>query len=314
MRTNIDSDNDVYYDELISLITGNTNISSQYVIFQTCDDEYYAINVAKVEELIQNKDINIIKSTKSDMLTLGVAKIREHLAVLLNFDDWIGTPIKPTDKLSLIILCKYSSTRLGLLVKNVIGIQSIELDSMFNGTQRDEKIAYAVEITVKGKKELCNIFDFDQITMDIYPNILTMNQTLVDDLQIEVNKISDKIVLIAEDSKLIQTQMKSLLDKMNLRYQIFDNGSTLYSYLEDLENLDDIGLIITDIEMPIMDGIEFLNKIDETKRYDNIPFIAHTNMSNSAIEANIKDKGILEIVDKLNLAQLKTTITKYCRK
>jgi len=313
IRTNIDNDNDVYYDELISLITGNTNISSQYVIFQTCDDEYYAINVAKVEELIQNKNINIIKSTKSDMLTLGVAKIRDHLAVLLNFDDWIGTKIKPEDNLSLIILCKYSSTRLGLLVKNVIGIQSIQLDSMFNGTQRDTKIAYAVEITVKGEKELCNIFDFDQITMDIYPNILTMNQTLVDELKIEVNNISTKKILIAEDSILIQNQMKLLLDKMNLRYQMFDNGSTLYHYMEEYNDLDDIGLIITDIEMPVMDGIDFLKKVNQTNRYVDIPFIAHTNMSNSAIAVNIMNMGILEIVDKLDLGKLKNSIAKHCR-
>jgi two-component system, chemotaxis family, chemotaxis protein CheV len=312
METNIDK-NDVYYDELISLITGNTNISSQYVIFQNCDDEYYAINVAKVEELIQNKNIDMVKSTNSDMLTLGVTKIREHLAVLVNFDDWIGTKIKPSDKLSLIILCKYSSTRLGLIVKNVIGIQSIELDSMFNGTQRDDKVAYAVQITVNGEKKLCNIFDFDQITMDIYPNIITMNQNLVEDMKIETDLVSEKKVLIAEDSILIQTHIKSLLDKMNLKYQMFDNGATLLEYLNE-SNPDDIGLIITDIEMPVMDGIDLLNKINESKKFKDIPLMAHTNMSNSAISTNILNLGVLSIVDKLDLSKLRSGILKYCRK
>ena len=307
------SKNDVYYEELISLVTGNTNISSQYVIFQNCDDEYYAINVAKVEELIQNKNIDIIKSTKSDKLTLGVSKIRDHLAVLVNFDDWIGTTIKPTDKLSLIILCKYSSTRLGLIVKDVIGIQSIELDSMFNGTQRDKKIAYAVQITVNGEKKLCNIFDFDQITMDIYPNIATMNQNLVDDMQIVSDKVSDKKILIAEDSMLIQTHIKSLLEKMNLRYQMFDNGAALLEYLKSA-NIEDIGLIVTDIEMPVMDGIDLLNSINDEKRFKDIPLVAHTNMSNSAISANILNLGVLTIVDKLDLAKLRAAIIDYCRK
>ena len=312
MKKTIDK-NDVYYDELISLITGNTNISSQYVIFQNCDDEYYAVNVAKVEELIQNKNIDIVKSTNSDMLTLGVSKIRDNLAVLVNFDDWIGTTIKPSDKLSLIILCKYSSTRLGLIVKNVIGIQSIELDAMFNGTQRDDKIAYAVQITVNGEKKLCNIFDFDQITMDIYPNIITMNQNLVEDMQIETDVVSEKNILIAEDSILIQTQMKSLLEKMNLKFQMFDNGSTLLEYLHNT-NVDDIGLIITDIEMPVMDGVELLKNINEVKKFKDIPLIAHTNMSNIAISTNIINLGVLSIVDKLDLSKLRTAIINYCRK
>ena len=150
---------DVYYDELINLISGDMNISSQYVVFLTTSGEYYAINVAKVEELIQDKNIEVVKSTDSDDLTVGVTKIREHLCVLLNFDRWIGHKYTAQDEFSIIILCKYSSARLGLLVKDVIGIQRIEVDALFNGTQRDKKIAYAVEVSISGEKKLCNIFD-----------------------------------------------------------------------------------------------------------------------------------------------------------
>jgi chemotaxis signal transduction protein len=301
---------DIYYDELISLISGDMNISSQYVIFTTCEGEYYGINVAKVEELIQNKNINIIKSTDGDALTLGVTKIRGNMSVLLNFDDWIGSPIEDTCKLSLILLCKYSDARLGLLVNDVVGIQRIELDALFNGTQRDEKIAYAVEIVIKGEKKMCNIFDFDQITMDIYPNIIRMNENLVEEMQIEAERITEKYILIAEDSMLIQRQIKNLLDKMNLNFRLFDNGATLYKFLET-SSIHDISLIVTDIEMPVMDGMELITKIKANSKYDAIPVIAHTNMSNSAIAANIKKLGVLEIVDKLDLSNLKDAIQRY---
>jgi two-component system chemotaxis response regulator CheV len=304
--------NDIYYDELITLITGSTNISSQYVIFLTSSGEYYAINVAKVEELIRNKNIDIVKSTDSDTLTLGVTKIRENLCVLLKFDDWIGSEIKNDEHLSIVILCKYSTSRLGLIVKDVIGIQRIELDALFNGTQRDKKIAYAVEIIVNGEKKLCNIFDFDQLTMDIYPNIITMNENLVKEMQIETQIITQKYILIAEDSLLIQKQIRLLLDKMNLHYQLFDNGKTLYNYLLT-NDPDNVSLIVTDIEMPIMDGMELINEISKNSKFDDIPIIAHTNMSNSAIASNILELGVLDIVDKLNLSNLKDSIIKYCR-
>jgi two-component system chemotaxis response regulator CheV len=303
---------DVYYDELISLISGDMNISSQYVIFLTCRGEYYAINVAKVEELIQNRDIDIVKSTDSDTLTLGVTKIRGHLSVLLKFDDWIGSEIREDDKLSLIILCKYSSSRLGLLVNDVVGIQRIELDALFNGTQRDEKIAYAVEIMVNGEKKLCNVFDFDQLTMDIYPNIITMNENIVHEMQIETDVITEKYVLIAEDSILIQKQIRALLDKMNIHYQLFDNGATLLRYLQN-NNPDSVSLVVTDIEMPVMDGLALITELTNNSKYDEIPIIAHTNMSNSAIAANILELGVLDIVDKLDLSNLKESIIKHCR-
>ncbi len=303
---------DIYYDELINLISGDMNISSQYVIFTTCEGEYYGINVAKVEELIQNKNIDIVKSTNSDTLTLGVAKIRDNMTVLLNFDDWIGSPMKEDEKLSLVLLCKYSDSRIGLLVKNVVGIQRIELDALFNGTQRDGKVAYAVEVLINGQKKMCNIFDFDQITMDIYPNIIQMNESLVEDMKIETTRTTEKYILIAEDSMLIQKQIKALLAKMNLNFRLFDNGLNLYKYLET-SNPDEVSLIVTDIEMPVMDGMELINKIKTNAKYDDIPLLAHTNMSNSAIAANIKKLGTLEIVDKLDLSNLKNAIEKYCR-
>jgi len=303
---------DVYYDELINLISGDMNISSQYVVFLTVSGEYYAINVAKVEELIQNKNIEVVKSTDSDNLTVGVTKIREYLCVLLNFDRWIGHEYTAQDEFSIIILCKYSSARLGLLVKDVIGIQRIEPDTLFNGTQRDKKIAYAVEVSISGEKKLCNIFDFDQLTMDIYPNILTMNENLVDEMQIETDVVTQKYILVAEDSSLIQKQIRSLLEKMNLHYHIFDNGQMLYNYLKTV-NVTTVSLIITDIEMPVMDGIELVEKLSSDSKFNEIPIIAHTNMSNSTIATNILELGVLDIVDKLNLLNLKESILKYCR-
>jgi len=314
MKLKMDN-NKIYYDELIELITGKTNISSQYLIFQNYDNEFYAINVAKVEELIQNKNIEIVKSSDSDDLTLGVSKIRDNIIIMVRFDDWLGINIEKDKKLPLIILCKYSDTRVGLFVKSVIGIQTIELDSMFDGTQRDKKISYSAEINVNGEKKLCNIFDFDQLIIDIYPNILNMNKDILKDIKIdnEENILNFKKILIAEDSVLIQKQIELLMDKINIPYHIFNNGLALLEFLEDI-NLDEIGLIITDIEMPVMDGIELLNALNKNEEYKIIPKIVHTNMSTDAISKNIEDLGALQIVDKLNLNALKESIFKSIRK
>ncbi|MEA3315506.1 MAG: response regulator [Campylobacterota bacterium] len=311
MKTSLNN-NQVYYDELIELIIGKTNISSQYLIFQNYNDEFYAINVAKVEELIQNKNIEIIESSDSDNLTLGVSKIRENIVVIVNFDDWLGIDISNHKRFPLIIISKYSDIRIGLCVKNVIGIQTIELNNMFEGTQRDKKISYSAEINVNGEKKLCNIFDFDQLTMDIYPNILTLNKDILKDIEIPKEPLKENKILIAEDSILIQNQIEKLIDKMDIPYQIFNNGALLIKFLENTD-INNIGLIITDIEMPVMDGIELLNILYKNKKYNTIPIIAHTNMSTNAISKDVLDLGVLEIVDKLNLNNLKNSILKNMR-
>ena len=162
------------------------------------------------------------------------------------------------------------------------------------------------------EKKVCNIFDFDQLTMDIYPNILTMNENLVEEMQIETDVVTQKYILVAEDSSLIQKQIKSLLEKMGLHYHIFDNGEMLYNYLKTVD-VKKVSLIVTDIEMPVMDGIELIEKLSSDSSLNEIPIIAHTNMSNSTIATNILELGVLDIVDKLNLSNLKESILKYCR-
>jgi two-component system chemotaxis response regulator CheV len=99
---------------------------------------------------------------------------------------------------------------------------------------------------------------------------------------------------------------------MNLHYQLFDNGETLYNYLQN-NDPQTVSLVVTDIEMPVMDGMELIRELSNNSKFDEIPIIAHTNMSNSAIAANILELGVLDIVDKLDLSNLKDSIMKYCR-
>ena len=306
------SKHDIYYDELINLISGNTDIASQYIIFTSSDDNYYAINVAKVEELIRNKDIEITKSSGDDDLTLGIAKIRDDFVVLLNFDDWINKNHDILSDLPLIIICLYGNKKIGLIVKDVIGIQSLNVKNIQEKLGKDKKISQIVEVNVGGKKKLCNIFDYDRLILDIFPDSLldsSLDQEDFDHLAID---LSDKIILVAEDSPLVQVKLKSILNSIEANFEMFKNGKEL---LDSLENRDanEVSLIITDIEMPIMDGITLIRNIINNEQYADIPILIHTNMANSAIKKKAKDYKVKKIITKFNNADLKNAIYKYIR-
>ena len=93
---------------------------------------------------------------------------------------------------------------------------------------------------------------------------------------------------------------------------MFKNGKELLESLEN-RNVDDISLIITDIEMPVMDGITMLEKITKNERYDGIPLLIHTNMANSAIRKKANDYNVKEVISKFNYNHLKDSIYKYIR-
>jgi two-component system chemotaxis response regulator CheV len=305
---------DLEDDELIRLVSSNANTSSQYVIFTNAQNELYGINVAKVEELIMNKGISITKDAQQniDSSSLGVSKIRGNLVTMINFDDWLGNKDYTDEDLRLIILTNYSNARLGMIIKSVVGIQSFEAEN-FNKSDRDEKTTFIVETNMNGEKRLCKIFDSDRLLMDIFNKSEDKYREDVDKIDKNHNqRFTDKMILFAEDSILIQKHMRNLLDNFEYRYEVFENGKGLLDRLNNID-LDDIGLIITDIEMPVMDGITMMKEIQKNEKYSQIPIVVNTNMANNAIISSSMEYGAKDVVKKLDMQALFDAIKNYTR-
>ena len=303
--------NEIYEDELIRLVTNSADTSSQYVIFKNINDELFALNVAKIEELIQNQDLTISKGVNQDTIMSGVAKIRDHMVTLVDFDKWLNpnnTSSEETHKL--IILCSYSNRRMGIIIKSVVGIHGIDAQDMYLGSAGDEKTAFVAELNL-GKKVLCNIFDSDKLIMDVFPDIVLENEEKI--AHFEHKRATSKIILLAEDSKLIQIPVAKLLKKLDYHYEIYDNGKLMLDRLYQLD-AKEIGLIISDIEMPVMDGIEMLENIHRNEKYNKIPIIVNTNMANAAVIKHAKSLGALEVAKKLDLSGLNDLIERHCVK
>ena len=73
-------------------------------------------------------------------------------------------------------------------------------------------------------------------------------------------------------------------------------------------------VVLMDIEMPIMNGIEMITKIKSNQAYENIPVVINTNMSNDAIVKQAQQLGVIEVVKKLDIARLNEIIDQYCLK
>ena len=307
-----DSNSELLDDELIRLVSSSADTSSQYVIFTNSSDDLFAINVAKVEELIMNKDIVITKNYETAGCTLGVSKIRDNIVTMLNFDDWLGIKDYNENELRLIILANYSNRRVGLVIKSVVGIQSFEAKEFFGHAEEDEKTIHILEITTGGRKRLCKVFDSDRMVMDVFPSIKDVEEGKVDNITQEMldKKKITKFVFFAEDSVLIQKSVKKLFDKLNLKYEAFENGQLMLNRINEVSP-NDISLIITDIEMPVMDGMTFLSNLQKKQEFAGIPILVNTNMANEAVVSTAKALGAVEVVRKLDLENLHKMIMKY---
>lgn len=290
--------------DLIKLVSTNANDTSQYLIFVGSDEQYYAKNVSKIEELLVYKDLNIVKNN-NDGLIVGTADIRGNMTTIVNFDRWFGNDVLSDDAYELVIIAHYGGHKMGIVVKRVEYIVNIPPDTMTDNSQNNEKSSFITKIQIGGKEQLCTVFDSDKLLLDVFDKIDKQSKADANEFQ-AIN--SDKRILFADDSRFIRQMVQDLFHSLNVQYSIYENGQKLIDALEEIP-VQDIGLIITDLEMPMMGGREVIKHIRENDKYNDIKIIVHTNMSNSVMEEELKQSGIDAIIGKVNMRELAKAIT-----
>ena len=139
-RRVIDDDDDEELD-LIALVSANANDTSQYLVFEGSDGQFYAKNVSKIEELLVYKDLNIA-TINNDSLIIGTADIRGNMTTIVNFDEWFGNEVLDDKEYELIILAHYGGHRLGIMVKRVEYIVNIPPETMTDNSENNEKTSF----------------------------------------------------------------------------------------------------------------------------------------------------------------------------
>ena len=293
--------------DLLALVSANANNTSQFLIFEGSDEQYYAKNVSKIEELLVYKELDVAK-THQDGFIIGAADIRGEMVTLVYFDKWIGNEVLDDSKYELVILSNYGGHKLGIVIKRVEYIVNIPPDSMTNATD-DEKILFITKVTVGKDEKMCLIYDGDKFLLDVFGAIDTKAAT--DTQKVEALK-NDKIVLFADDSKFVRKMVEKLFEKMGLNFRMYENGKELYEDLNSL-SVDDVALVVTDLEMPVMGGVELIEKIREDKRFEDINIIVHTNMANYNMKDSLFKMGVKDIIVKVNMLALSESIGKFMR-
>jgi len=295
--------------DLIKLVETNANDTSQYLIFMGSDNQYYAKNVSKIEELLVYNDLKIVKNS-TDSLILGTADIRGNMTSIVCFDQWYGNKILDDEEYELVILAHYGGHRIGIVVKRVEYIVNIPSATMTDNSYNNDKSSFITKVLISGKEELCIIFDSDKLLLDVFDKV--DEERKIHTKQFKQMKETNKRILFADDSKFIRKMVEDLFTTLDINYNIYENGKELVDALEDIPS-DDIGLFITDLEMPVMGGRDVIKYIRDRDEYNDIKLIVHTNMSNDVMEDELKKSGIDDIIGKVNMLKLGEAIQKLMR-
>ncbi|MBI3600447.1 MAG: chemotaxis protein CheV [Nitrospinae bacterium] len=276
---------------------------------------YYGVNVGKVREIIKTPD-NITEITKSHPAVAGVINLRGRIIPVINLPKWLGK-YDPDLPLNRIIVTEFNRIYNGFLVSSVSRIHRVSWErvepptSLMTGVGEE-----CVTGIVKFDNKILMMLDFEKIIAEVNPS------TGIGREKSETGKIEhkDKTILIAEDSGMIMKLIKGALTDAGYNVLWAYNGEDALKRLNELsdksavqnKNLTDfINLVISDIEMPKMDGLHLLSRIKSHPRLKELPVIIFSSM---ATQDNIKKwegLGASDFISKPDMNILIQTVGRY---
>ncbi len=282
----------------------------ELLLFKLRGRQMYGINVFKVREVLQCPPLTQLPQRHS--VVRGVAHIRGQTISVMDLSLAVGGP--PLDDLTkcFVVIAEYNRAVQGFLVSSVERIVNMNWGDIHpppKGSGRQHYLTAVTEID----KQLVEIIDVEKILAEITPTNETVSQ---DVLQKSIGKEpQDKIVLVADDSAVARNQIKRTVEQLGMTVVTKKDGREALDFLNDLANEgkrieDEVLLLISDIEMPEMDGYTLTAEIRANDRLKKLWVLLHTSLSGVFNQAMVQKVGANDFIPKFNPDELAGAVQK----
>jgi len=278
----------------------------------------FGVNFAKVREVIMKPE-NIVKTPEMPMEVEGMAKIRDHMVPIVNLAKWLK--IDEAAEGRYVIVMEFLREIVGIVVHEAKRTRRIEWSDIkkppvSNNDKLNGKVVGVIEIE---NEKMLLVLDFEAILDEL-------GMIKVFGTEGEFNAYSDGSgqtfdILVLDDSPIARKIIRQILEKDGHRIHEAESGNEGLEYLENREAsckgapiTDCIQLVISDIEMPGMDGFTFVRKVKEDPRFKALPVIINSSLSDQATIAKSKLVNADAHLVKFDAPDLLKLVHKYAIK
>ncbi len=286
----------------ILLETGTNEIE---ILKFTIYDELYGINVAKVREIMMSDKVKPVPH--SHPAIEGILKPRDAIFTAVDLPYYLtGKNTEPAYR-DLFMVTSFNRLNIAFRVHSVVGIQRMSWEDIKKPDRAlgnlEESVATGITESPEG---LVVILDFEKILADIAPEIC-INPDAVS--KMPAKERENCRILFAEDSALLAKLATESLQRAGyIDIVRFNNGQELWKHMENKRESVDFDLVITDIEMPQMDGHRLTKLIKDDKQYKEIPVVIFSSLINFEMHKKGRELGADAQLSKPEIAQLVSTI------
>ena len=269
------------------------------LIFKSSEYEHFAVPLNQVER--------IEKIKRSDIEDLGGKRVMKYrggsLSLVCVDDVAMVQPLADHDNL-LVIVFNIAKRAIGLLA---IGpIDALEVNADIDDTTLSQTGIMGSTIIENKTTMLVNVFEMVQT---LFPHWFEQQE------KFEISEIEEGVaptILIAEDSKFFRNQVKGYMTEVGYSVVEAEDGVEAWEKLQ--EHGDEISMLVTDIEMPNMNGFELTKRIRNSDRFAQLPIIALTTLASAEDIAKGKSVGVNEYHIKLDKERLMVSVHDYMKK
>jgi len=286
----------------------------ELLLFRLIGKQRYGINVFKVREVINCP--NLTSLPNSHYAVIGIANMRGNTFMVIDLQLALGMgAVSDTSKCS-VIVTEYNRKMQGFMVPHIELIINKHWEEVLPPPAVVGNDHYLTAVT-QVDDELIEILDVEKVLFEINGTTDSNDIDEPDESGSFSNDVASRChILVADDSSVARKQIKRTLDKLNIPCTLCSDGKsaldTLINWAEtDADELKRLALVISDVEMPVMDGYTLTSNIRSNSELKNLTVLLHTSLSgvfDSKLLETVDANGFLSKFDKEELAEV---IKKY---
>ncbi|SMF46390.1 chemotaxis protein [Pseudobacteriovorax antillogorgiicola] len=274
----------------------------------------YGVNVAKVREVVHMPSINPLASSVSGVA--GVFELRGIPIPAVNLCQILGDVEAPITKEQQIIVTEFSQKRAGFIVNSTHRIRRVSWDKVLPPSS--DSSSCMTGMILMDDREFLFILDLEKIlaniesrgsgqVSNIYRGVPNQEQG-----SLGASLKGDPLapgVLVVDDSRLILNNLERVLTNKGYRVLTADNGQKALERVLEIHsgrnrNFGRVHAIITDVEMPQMDGITFVKKVREIRELQELPILLHSSLDGDATKEAARKVGANGYVVKNDITNI----------
>lgn len=281
--------------------------------------ELFGINVFKVREIVTIPTITPIAGAPAH--SLGVARLREQVIPIFDLPGIVGF-VNESD-MNLMLITEYARSTQAFAVESVEDIVRLDWNQVVSAETSDVGDSLVTSIAnyvdPNGETHLVQVLDVEAILQMITPVQDSQQNQLKTISNYNIQLKPGTVILAADDSQVARSLMEQALNTMAVPFEMVKTGKEAWDRLNTLAQAaekegktiyDKVSLVLSDLEMPEMDGFALTRNIKQDPRFNRLPVLIHSSLSGTTNEEHVRRVGADGYVVKFAAEELAETIRK----